>query len=43
MVTPQTSSRANQVNMLINKSKEALGAQQFEQVNFFYLNLFNNS
>ena len=43
MVTPQTSSRANQVNMLINKSKEALGAQQFEQVHFFRFNISNNS
>jgi len=31
MVTPQTSSRANQVTMLINKSKDALGSQQFDQ------------
>jgi len=34
-ITPQTSTRANQISMLVTKAKNSLGAQQYEQVKKF--------
>jgi len=31
-ITPQTSTRATQISMLVDKAKTALGAQQYQQV-----------
>ena len=38
--TPQTSTRANQVSMLVTKAKAALGTQQYEQVKIILENQY---